>query len=192
MRVIGLAGRAGSGKSAVARFLARRPDVDWVDLDRLAWETYAPGTATHRKLTSAFGDDIVGPTGAIDRARLSRRAFADAASLETLNAIVHPAVSDAVANIVRRQCARGTTLLLVEGALLASSRHVDRSTFDVIVWLEVPDSVRAERLKADGRSGHVDRGADVSPRAPVVTVSGTGPIEDVAERLLATVADDDG
>ncbi|MCK5827631.1 dephospho-CoA kinase, partial [Candidatus Bipolaricaulota bacterium] len=37
MKVIGLAGRAGSGKSTVARFLAQTPNIEWIDLDTVAW-----------------------------------------------------------------------------------------------------------------------------------------------------------
>jgi len=191
MKVIGLAGRAGSGKSAVARWLAQRSGIEWVDLDRLAWETYAPGTATYERLIEAFGDDIVAPSGQIDRAQLSQRAFADDASLETLNRIVHPAVSEAVKEVVRRHRLQGTELLLLEGALIASSPHVDRSTYDVVVWLEVPSGVRADRLRLSGRPDHAQRGEVVSPQPPVRTVSGEGTIEQVGERLLAAVSGSD-
>jgi len=190
MKVIGLAGRAGSGKSAVARWLARRPGIAWVDLDRLAWTTYAPGTVTYDRLVDAFGDDILDRSGSIDRARLARRVFSDAASLERLNAIVHPAVADAVAGIVQRHRDDGTALLLIEGALIASSPHVDRSIYDVIVWLEVPDELRADRLRGCGRAEHVERGDAVLPNPPVRTVSGEGTIAQVADRLLAAVSGD--
>lgn len=170
--------------------MAQRPGIAWVDLDRLAWQTYAPGTTTHARLVDTFGDEIVGPSGRIDRARLARRAFSDAASLEALNAIVHPAVADAVTEIVRRHREVGTTLLLIEGALLASSPHVDRSLYDVIVWLEVPDEIRAERLRGCGRAKHVERSDAVMPKPPVLTVSGEGTVAQVADRLLAAVSGD--
>ncbi len=188
MKVIGVAGRAGSGKSAAAQWLARRPGIEWVDLDRLAWETYAAGTATYERLIDAFGADIIGPSGEIDRGRLSQRAFSDDAALDTLNCIVHPAVSAAVQDVVRGHRLRGTQLLLLEGALLASSPYVDRSTYDVVVWIEVPDAVRADRLRASGRPDHVRRGDAVTPRPPVRTISGMGTVEEVSERLLAAVS----
>ncbi|GAF84886.1 unnamed protein product, partial [marine sediment metagenome] len=54
-RVIGLAGRPGCGKSAVARALAGRPSVEAIDLDRVAWETYVPETTTYDRLVARFG-----------------------------------------------------------------------------------------------------------------------------------------
>jgi dephospho-CoA kinase len=187
MKVIGLAGRAGSGKSAVARLLAQRPGIAWVDLDRVAWDTYAPGTATYMRLIEAFGEDIRSNDGTIDRARLARRAFDDPEGLETLNAIIHPAVSEAVETIVQDHRERGTQLLLVEGALLASSPYVDRSIYDEIVWLEVPEPERARRLQASGRAHHESRGRAVRPQGAVNVVSALGTIDQVAARLLAVI-----
>jgi dephospho-CoA kinase len=190
MLVIGLAGRAGSGKSAVARVLARQPGVEWIDLDTVAWSTYAKGTATYEHLIETFGEEIVGADGEIDRTHLARAAFADCEARSRLNAIVHPAVSDAVASIVDRHRRRGTAILLVEGALLASSAYVDRSLYDRILWLEASDAIRAERLRAAGRDAHTHRGDDVFPTGDVTIVAAAGPIDDVAEHVLEAIRPD--
>ena len=101
MKVIGLAGRAGSGKSTVARHLALNPGIEWIDLDSVAWSTYAPGTNVYDRLVEAFGDGILGESGDIDRTQLARRAFATLQSQHMLNELVHPAVSEAVRKIGR-------------------------------------------------------------------------------------------
>jgi dephospho-CoA kinase len=187
MKVIGLAGRAGSGKSAIAHVLAQRPGVEWVDLDAVAWETYAKGKPAFKRLTDAFGETILGPSGEIDRSRLAEAAFADPSHRDTLNAIVHPAVSEAVATLILDHRHRGTGILLIEGALLASSAHVDRTRYDRILWLDAPDSVREKRLRAAGREAHVHRGDDVLPTGDVTIVDATGTIEDVAARVAETI-----
>lgn len=187
MRVIGLAGRAGSGKSAVAQCLARKPAVEWIDLDAVAWDTYTMGTAVYERLLEAFGEKILNESGEIDRIRLAEAAFANHENRETLNAIVHPAVSDAVGAIIREHRQKGTEILLIEGALLASSPYVDRSAYDLILWLDVPDDVRLERLQAMSRRDHVKRGRDVSPTGDYVAVSAEGSIQDVVGRILRAI-----
>ena len=187
MKVIGLAGRAGSGKSTVARFLARDPAIEWLDLDTVAWGTYAIGTAVYDRLVEAFGDGILGESGEINRVRLAQIAFATHATQQTLNELVHPAVSEAVGAIIRDHRGKGTDILLIEGALLASSPHVDRSIYDLILWLDVPNDVRDERLQSVGRGDHAKRGREVSPTGDYVEISADGSIEDVAGRILQAI-----
>ena len=187
MKVIGLAGRAGSGKSAVAKLLASRPGIEWIDLDVVAWSTYAPGTDVYQQLRDVFGDDILDPEGGIDRAKLAQAAFSQCANRRLLDALVHPAVGRALLPLIHEQRAAGTELLLVEGALLATSPHVDRSPYDRILWLDVMESSRADRLRAMGRVEHLARGCGISPFGDVDIVHAEGSIHDVAERVLTVI-----
>ena len=182
-RVIGLAGRPGCGKSAVARALAGRPSVEAIDLDRVAWETYVPETTTYDRLVARFGCAILSDDGRIDREVLGSLVLSDAAARRDLEAIVHPAVSDRLDELKRGAEERGTEVLLVEGALLASSSYVDRSIFDAILWLEASDETRRNRLRSDGREEHADRMAAVSPDAATIVVDAEGTLSEVAERV---------
>ncbi len=184
-RVIGLAGRAGSGKSAVAQALASRGDVEWIELDRLAWETYRPGTETFDRLIERFGREVLGADGAIDRGRLAEWAFSTPASRDDLEAIVHPAVMALLREAIAAHRQLGIVTILVEGALLVHSPHVDRTLFDAIVWLDVDERTRAERLRADSRPQHGRRVPEPSPEAfdGVRRLSAEGTVADVAARL---------
>jgi len=184
---IGLAGRPGSGKSAVAQALARREGVEWIDLDRVAWEAYAPGTPSFRRVVERFGDEIVAPNGEIDRGELAVRVFLDADAKQDLEAIVHPAVIERLTALQAEHERRGTSLLLVEGALLTASPHVDRMLFDVVIWLEASESVRRARLAADGRVDHVGRGDGLSPGDAAVVVDAEGTVAEVADQVLAAI-----
>ena len=88
---IGLTGGIASGKSTVAAELARRGAVV-VDADALARAVVAPGSAGLAQVREAFGEEAIGPDGAMDRAAVARLVFADAAARERLNGIIHPLV----------------------------------------------------------------------------------------------------
>lgn len=192
MKVIGLAGRAGSGKSTVAQVLARQPGIEWIDLDRVAWQTYAKGTTVHRCLVEAFGERILNEAGEVDRRLLADSAFADVKSQRKLDAIVHPAVGNAVLTLIRRHQELGTDVLIIEGALLASSPYVDRSIYDRVLWLDVSEEDRAKRLQDVGRGDHARRGRDVSPSGVFTSISSHGTVDEVAERCLRAIDGDPG
>ena len=190
MKVIGLAGRAGSGKSTIAKHLAGIDGIEWVDLDTVAWSTYASGTDVYDRLVDAFGSAILGESGEIDRSQLASRAFQTEATRQRLNKLVHPAVSNAVRSVIQHHLEEGTRILLIEGALLATSPHVDRSLYDMILWLETPDDVRSQRLHAMGRGHHAKRGKSSVPVGSFISVPNAGSVEDVAHRILKIIQDD--
>lgn len=187
MKVIGLAGKPGSGKSAVARELARRPGVAWVDLDPVAWTTYCCGSPTFDRLVERFGARILDAAGEIERARLAEAAFSSSGARRDLDAIVHPAVSDVLADLIQSEWARGTKVLFVEGALLATSPYVDRSLFDAILWLDAPDAVCSHRLRCDGREAQADRFRGLEPDEGCPQLSADGSVAEVAARVWAAI-----
>jgi len=188
MKIIGLAGKPGSGKSAIAQKLAGRPGVKWIDLDRVAWETYAPGMTAFDDLVERFGRAILGENGTIDRSRLGTIVFSDAEAMDDLEAIVHPAVAEHLRRVSHSALERGVQVLLVEGALLTVSRHVDRSDYDAIVWLDVPDEERRRRLCLLERGGQVDRASKAAPGADSIIIDATGALADAVERTWAAVS----
>lgn len=88
---VGLTGGIGSGKSEVTRRLADR-GAEIIDADLLARDVVAPGTPGLDAVVRAFGTEMLGPDGSLDRQRLAHLVFADPASREQLEAIVHPLV----------------------------------------------------------------------------------------------------
>lgn len=105
LRVFGLTGGIGTGKSTVAaRFRARGLPV--VDSDALAREVLAPGSEGLSALAAALGEEILTPEGTLDRAAVARRVFADSGARRRLDAITHP----------RIQALRGARLTALERA----------------------------------------------------------------------------
>lgn len=96
MFVLGLTGGIGSGKSTVASMLERRGAVA-IDADKVAREVVEPGTEGYREVVEAFGPGVVGPDGALDRAKLAEIVFADPDRRRQLNDIIHPRVGARIA-----------------------------------------------------------------------------------------------
>jgi dephospho-CoA kinase len=91
MRLIGLTGGIGTGKSTVGRMIAAA-GVPVVDADDFAHAATAIGGPAYQAVIDAFGPGIVREDGSLDRRALGQIVFADAEARERLNAIVHPAV----------------------------------------------------------------------------------------------------
>jgi dephospho-CoA kinase len=159
VRNVGLTGGIGAGKSEAARRFAAHGAVI-IDADRLAREALAPGTSAHATVLKAFGDEILLPSGELDRAALGARIFADAAQRERLNAIVHPVVRQRTATIVREAGPDDIVVhdvpLLVENRLMAQ--------YDVVIVVQAPLDLRLERLAARGL-GEADALARIAAQA---------------------------
>jgi len=92
---IGLTGNIACGKSTVARMLAEK-GAYVIDADAIAHEVIRKGTPAYAAILRRFGEGILGPDGEIDRRRLGEIVFRDPAALRDLEAIVHPAVLEAI------------------------------------------------------------------------------------------------
>lgn len=86
---IGLTGGLASGKSTVAALFAAK-GVPVIDTDLIARDVVRTGTPAHAAVANAFGKSILDPTGAVDRARLRERVFADPHARRQLESILHP------------------------------------------------------------------------------------------------------
>lgn len=144
LRVIGLTGGIGSGKSAVARLFAER-GIPVIDADELAREATRPGTPAVAEIAAAW-PGVVGPDGVLDRARLAATVFRDAAARARLEGIVHPRIVALAQSHIEDAARAGHRLLLYEAALLVETgRHRD---FDGLIVVDAPDDVRVARVMA--------------------------------------------
>ncbi len=89
---IGLTGGIGSGKSTVSSMMAALGAVV-IDADKIARELQAPGTPVFDAMVARFGPEIVAADGTLDRPRIAAIVFSDSRELQSLNAIVHPAIN---------------------------------------------------------------------------------------------------
>lgn len=92
MRLVGLGGGIGSGKSTVSALL-RALGAVIVDADVIAREVVLPGGPAYEPLIAQFGREILHPDGTLNRAALAAVAFNDKAALANLNAVTHPPIN---------------------------------------------------------------------------------------------------
>lgn len=93
VRRVGLTGGIGSGKSTVCRIL--RDLGAWiVDTDAIAHRLTAPGGRALPAIAAQFGAEVIAGNGAMDRARMRERVFADPAQRRALEAILHPMIGE--------------------------------------------------------------------------------------------------
>lgn len=144
MKVIGLTGGIGSGKSTVSQFL-RELGAVLIDADKAGHEAYQPNTETWREVVAAFGEQILTPDGEIDRKKLGGIVFSSPESLARLNLIVHPRMYEMMKAQIEEYRQRGVDVVVLEAAILLEAGWtplVDE------VWVTVaPESTVVERTR---------------------------------------------
>ena len=134
MLKLGLTGGIASGKSAVAAML-REMGFAVLEADLVAHKVIEPGQATHDEVVAAFGPEIIGDNGRINRAWLGALVFADREKLQKLNAIVHPRVREAILQQLKEWESEGKRdVVFVEAALLVEAGYVKALDGLVVVW----------------------------------------------------------
>ena len=147
MKVIGLTGGIGSGKSTVARFLTELGAVI-IDADKVGREALKPDTELWRRVVATFGTEIARPNGDIDRRKLGKIVFGNPEALARLNQIMHPAMCALVKAEIEEYRRQGIKVVVLEAPLLL---EVGRpSLVDEVdeVWVTVaPESAVLRRLE---------------------------------------------
>lgn len=142
MKLVGLTGGVGSGKSTVADML-RELGAEVVDADEASHAVYEPGTPGFNAVVREFGDDFV-RDGRIDRQHLGALVFGDVDARHRLNAIVHPLVREWMAARTAEAALRGAKVV-VQVVPLLFENGLER-LFSTIVLVYVPEKLQVERL----------------------------------------------
>ena len=145
MRVIGLTGNIGAGKSAVAARLAAR-GATIIDADQLAREAVASGTPGLAAIRERWGPTVLTPDGGLDRAALRRIIFRDAMERAALDAIVHPEIGRLRDAAVERARDAGASIVICDIPLLFEAGL--EGTVDQIILVDAPADIRRARLLA--------------------------------------------
>jgi dephospho-CoA kinase len=184
---VALTGGIGSGKSTVADLFADL-GVQVVDADAVAHALTAQGQPTVAEIARAFGGEVVDASGALDRAALRRRVFADPAQRHRLEGLLHPRIrSRMTADLAT---ARGPYALLVI-PLLFETGQTDLADRVLVVDLPEAEQIRRVRLRSALSDAEIRGILDAQvPRALRLAraddvIDNSGPVEALGPAVLA-------
>lgn len=155
-----LTGGIGSGKSSVAQLFADK-GVAIIDADALAHELTAPGGAAIAAIRAAFGAEAIDASGALDRARMRSRIFADPAARKRLEAILHPMIRGETDR--RAACATSAYVVLMIPLLVESGRGQRRC--DRILVVDCPEEEQIRRVMLRSNLGRDEVEAIIAAQA---------------------------
>lgn len=151
MRVIGITGGIGTGKSTILNLLRDNYNAYIVETDKLAHKLMLPGELVYQEIVKCFGEDILQEDGVIDRGILGGIVFSDSQKLNQLNSIVHPAVKEYILqDIKHKRNEKEVPYYVIEAALLIEDGY--KAICDELWYIYAKKEERIRRLVA-GRGG---------------------------------------
>lgn len=145
MKVIGITGGVGSGKSQILDYLHDKYGATICVADDISKKLQKKGGKCYEPIIKYFGIDILDKNNEIDRSKLADIVFNDKEKLKKLNAIVHPAVKDAVREKIKREEKKKTNLFFLEAALLLEEHYEE--ICDELWYIHVTADRRMQRLR---------------------------------------------
>ncbi|MCP1109160.1 dephospho-CoA kinase [Lachnospiraceae bacterium PF1-21] len=145
MKVIGITGGIGSGKSDVLEYLHDKYGATIVKADEVAKKLQKKGKECYGPIVDYFGDGILDEKGEIDRKALANIVFNDQEKLDALNQITHPLVKEEINRLIEKERKKNTNYFFIEAALLLEAHYEE--ICDEIWYIYVSDENRMKRLK---------------------------------------------
>ena len=144
MKIIGITGGVGAGKSTVLDHLEKQYNACVLQADKIGHLVMEPGGICYGQVIALFGKQIIKNDKTIDRKMVSDVVFAHEEMRQKLDDIIHPAVKSYILDKIEEQKKAGCTLMIVEAALLLED-HYD--AFCDKVWsIHTDQEIRIERL----------------------------------------------
>ncbi len=145
MKIIGITGGVGAGKSAVLDYLAQRYQAYTVQADKVAHELMEPEESCFSPVLDLLGREILDGAGKIDRRKVAALVFPNPEVLAKLNGIVHPAVKKEIRRRIAVQKEQGRKIFVIEAALLLED-HYDEICHDMW-YIYAGEQARQARLE---------------------------------------------
>lgn len=143
MKIIGITGQTGAGKSTVSKELIKNGFYH-IDADVVAKEVINRNGKVKKELRKAFGDDVIKADGTTDRQILSKRAFSSTDNAKKLSDITHPAVVEEIKNIIEAEKKNGSVGVLIDAIGLFESGLANLCQFNICVT--APTEIRLNRI----------------------------------------------
>lgn len=148
MKVIGITGGVGSGKSALLHAISKEYKSRVLLADEIAHLLKEPGQFCYAPLVELLGEDVLETNGFIDKKKMAELIFGNKALLEQVNAIVHPAVKQYILECIQEEQKKAEIdFVFVEAALFIEAGY--RDMVDSLWYIYANEQVRKERLQAN-------------------------------------------
>ena len=145
VRVVGITGGVGSGKSTISKLLEERFGAYIISTDKVAHDLMEKGGISFNLIVEYFGRSILDDNGNIDRKKLGAVVYNNKAQLEKLNSFTHPFVLKEVQRLIKEKARVNYKLICIETALPIEAK-LDKMC-DMIWYIYTPEDVRVSRLK---------------------------------------------
>lgn len=174
MKIVGITGRSGCGKSSATNFLVRM-GYPCIDADQVARDVLLPGSVCLAQLQKQFGDDILDDTGALRRRLLADRAFATPEGTRVLTQITQPEILRRIEQWLQQAQAQGASLAFVDGAVIVGTPFQARC--DALVLVTAPYELSVQRICArDGIAPEMAR-RRLDAQTPLETLRAAATVE---------------
>ena len=145
MKIIGVTGGVGAGKSTVLNYLEKRYGAKLILADLVGHEVMEPGHEAYTQVVKAFGQEIVSEDKTIDRKALGAIVFADETKRMILNRIIHPAVRQEILRRLEEAKLSHLSSVVVEAALFLEENY--DAFCDETWYIYTDEKIRRQRLK---------------------------------------------
>ncbi|KAL3531447.1 hypothetical protein ACH5RR_010769 [Cinchona calisaya] len=188
MRIVGLTGGIGSGKSTVST-LFKAHGIPVVDADVVARDVLKRGTGGWKKIVAAFGEDILRqPDGEIDRPKLGRIVFSDPEKRQLLNRLLAPYISSGIFWQVLKLWMKGCKIIVLDVPLLFEAKMDKWTKPIVVVWVD-PETQLQRLMARDGMTEedtnriNAQMSLDLKRTKADIVLDNTGSLEDLNENF---------
>lgn len=147
MKVIGITGGVGAGKTAVLSYISEKYNCRVLLADEAAHLVKEPGQPCYQKLVELLSEDILNKDGTIHKRKMAEKIFASQALLKKVNELIHPAVKELILHTIEEERRKKEhDFLFVEAALLIENGYLE--ILDEIWYIYAREEIRRKRLKA--------------------------------------------
>ena len=148
MKVIGLTGSIGSGKSTVSGFFEKLGAIV-IDADQVSRQVVEPGSPALKELTVAFGENILNPDGSLNRTLVAEIVFNSDEKRELLNSIIHPMIFNEINSTIEEYREKGTEIIILEAALILEKKGLIK-LIDKLIVISIDEETQKKRLEGRG------------------------------------------
>jgi dephospho-CoA kinase len=143
MKVVGLTGGIGTGKSTVSKMI-EEIGIPVIDADKISKAIVEKRSPILKKIVEEFGIEVINPDGTLNRKKLGKIVFENAEKREKLNSIMHPAVKRKIVEEISALKKAGNKICVIDVPLLIESGFTDLVHKLIVVYAN--ESIQVKRI----------------------------------------------